>query len=183
MLDEFIETVRTATAGPTDASGDLDVIVPAMQALAADRSWLPDSAYATDDAQGFGIMILHEEPADGFLLETVCWQPGRGVAPHDHQTWGVVVGLDGEELNVDWRRMDDGGTPGRAALEVACETLITRGSVKILSPDDVHSIRNESNGLSLSLHLYGRSLAKVDRSEFDPITGTVRACPKRVRRR
>ena len=183
MLDRFIETVRSAITEEPDPARRADVIVPAMQALAADLAWLPDSAYATDDAQGFGITILHEEPDDGFLLETVCWQPGRGVAPHDHQTWGVIVGLDGEEVNVDWRRVDDGASPGRATLETAAETRVTRGTVKTLSPDEIHSIRNESDGPSLSLHLYGRNLATVDRSEFDPVNGIVRACPKRVRHR
>ena len=54
--------------------------------------------------------------------------------------------------------------------------------MKTFRPDDIHSIRNDSDRPSLSLHLYGRSLAKTDRSEFNPLAGTVAPCPKRVRR-
>lgn len=92
------------------------------------------------------------------------------------------MGLDGEEINVDWRRTDDGGEAGRASLDQAAETVVTAGVVKTFSPNDIHSIRNDSDRPSLSLHLYGRSLAKTDRSEFNPLAGTVVPCPKRVRR-
>ena len=99
----------------------LAALTERLAPLAEDTSWIGDDLYETDATQGFGISILHEEPDDGFLLETVCWEPGRGVAPHDHQTWGVVMGLTGEEINVDWRRVDDGAQPGRASLEQAGE--------------------------------------------------------------
>ena len=51
-----------------------------------------------------------------------------------------------------------------------------------LLPDDIHSVRNEGDTPSLSLHMYGKALAKVERSEFDPINKTQRPCPQRVRK-
>ncbi len=182
MLDAFVKQVRASIARDGDHDVFTTEIATAMKELAADQSWVDAGLYAADHDQGFGITILHEEPDEGFFLETVCWLPGRGVAPHDHQTWGIVVGIDGEEVNVDWRRTDDQAVAGQADLEVAEEIRMTRGTVKVLRPDDIHSIRNESDGPSLSLHLYGRNLARVDRSEFNPVTGTVAPCPKRVRR-
>lgn len=182
VIDALVTDIRHILAEEAGGAALTDRLVARLRPLADDRSWIGDDLYATDDAQGFGITILHEEPGDGFLLETVCWAPGRGVAPHDHRTWGIVMGLDGEEINVDWRRTDDGSRPGRADLETAAETVVSCGDVKTLRPDDIHSIRNDSDRPSLSLHLYGRSLAKTDRSEFNPIAGTVVPCPKRTRR-
>ncbi|MEQ8587070.1 MAG: cysteine dioxygenase family protein [Thalassobaculaceae bacterium] len=182
MIDTLVRDIRRIVSEETAPERLVAALSDRLRPLAEDPSWIDGDLYQTDADQGFGITILHEEPEDGFLLETVCWEPGRGVAPHDHQTWGVVMGLDGEEINVDWRRTDDGGEPGRAALEQAGETRVTAGVVKTFRPDDIHSIRNESDRPSLSLHLYGRSLAKIDRSEFNPLAGTVAPCPKRVRR-
>lgn len=183
VLDRFIDDVRAAVAGAPDPAGR---VVPLMRALAADRSWLRPEFYDVDPEQGFGIVVLHEEaddhPAGGFLVETICWGTGRGVAPHDHRTWGVVIGLDGEEVNVDWRRLDDGRVPGRAQLEKAAETVVGPGVVKTLAPADIHSVRNDGDRPSLSLHVYGRSLARLDRSEFNPVAGTEAPCPKRTRR-
>lgn len=182
MLEALIGDIRRIVREETAGDALVARLTERLRPLAQDRSWVGDDLYETDENQGFGITILHEEAEDGFLLETVCWAPGRGVAPHDHQTWGVVMGLDGEEINVDWRRTDDGSAPGKAALEQAGETLVTSGVVKTFRPDDIHSIRNDSDTPSLSLHLYGRSLAKTGRSEFNPLAGTVAPCPKRVRR-
>ena len=117
----------------------------------------------------------------------MCWQAGSGVAPHDHQTWGVVVGLDGEEVNTMWRRLDDGtregharqarGAPPRPKLERASEVTLRRGDVIKLLPDDIHSVANRSHTDALSLHIYGRDLDHVTRSQFDPLANVQRPYP------
>lgn len=182
VTDRFIDEVRAAVTDTPDPAVAAGRVVPLMRAMAADRSWIRPEFYGVDAQQGFGIVVLHEEPGDGFLIETICWGPGRGVAPHDHRTWGAVVGLDGSEVNVDWRRLDDGRLPGRATLEKAAETVIGPGVVKTFAPADIHSVRNDSDRPSLSLHVYGRNLARLDRSEFNPLAGTEAPCPKRTRK-
>ena len=185
-VDRFIDDVRSAVAGASDPAAVVDRVVPLMRTLAGDRSWIRPEFYEVDANQGFGIVVLHEEPDEdpggGFLVETICWAPGRGVAPHDHRTWGVVVGLDGREINVDWHRLDDGRVAGRAELEKATETVVDPGVVQTFVPTDIHSVRNDSDRPSLSLHVYGRNLAKLDRSEFNPLAGTETPCPKRTKR-
>ena len=59
------------------------------------------------------------------LVETVCWLPGRGVTPNDHENWGVVVGLDGMETNINWHCKDDGVKLGYAGLEVRNDVMLT----------------------------------------------------------
>jgi len=186
VIDRFIDEVRLAVAETPDSAAVVERVVPLMRPLAGDRSWIRPAFYEVDANQGFGIVVLHEEaddgPVGGFLVETICWAPGRGVAPHDHRTWGAVIGLDGRETNVDWRRLDDGRVPGRAELETAAETVVGPGVVKTFAPADIHSIRNDSDRPSLSLHVYGRNLAKLDRSEFNPLAGTEAPCPKRAKK-
>ena len=94
----------------------------------------------------------------------------------------IVVGLDGRETNVDWRRRDDGSRPGYADIEKARETVGGRGVMKTFMPNDIHSIRNDFDTPSLSLHVYGRNLAQVDRSEFSPLAKTQLPCPKRPKK-
>jgi len=166
----------------TDDPAEITHSVAALAApLARDTSWLEPRCYEAEDAQGIGIAVFHEEPDNTVLVETVCWLPGRGVAPHDHQTWGVVVGIEGEECNVMWRREDDRSKPGYAKLVQDSEVVMTNGDVCRLLPDEIHSVRNSSDELSMSLHIYGRNLAHVERSEFDPINCVERPCPVRKR--
>lgn len=175
-----IEAVLATTSNPDEITTRVEALA---KPLAADQGWVTPECYKTHDIQGIGVRILYETPGDGLFIETVCWQPGRGVAPHDHRTWGVVIGLDGTEMNTLWRRLDDGSQPGHAELEVAEVVAAGPGDVIRLMPEDIHSVRNDGDQPSLSLHIYGRDLATTGRSEFDPDNEIQRPCPQRIRDR
>lgn len=179
-LDAFVQDLQGITAAEQDIKSIIRSVTPLAKRIASDIGWVKPSFYDCDADQGFGITVLHEEP-QRLLVEAIAWLPGRGVAPHDHQTWGVVVGLDGPETNLNWRRQDDGSTPGRADVVLQNEVVVGAGDVIGFLPYDIHSVKNDSDQTTLSLHIYGKSLAHIDRSEFDPAAGTVRPCPKRKR--
>ena len=182
-IDKFVTDIKAVVASTTDPASITEQVAALAKPLADDKSWIEQRCFETDDDQGIGITILHTEPDDTLLIETVCWQAGRGVAPHDHQTWGVVIGLDGEEINRNWRRNDDGSKAGYADISVAEEIAVGCGDVICLMPNDIHSVRNDGATNSLSLHIYGRDLATTGRSEFNPIAKTEQPCPQRKRNR
>ena len=177
-LANQIQEVMARTQDPKSIAAE---VAKLAKPYATDMSWVEPRCYETDEGQGIGITVFHEDPDPGLLIETVSWLPGRGVQPHDHQTWGVVVGLEGHECNVTWKRQDQGDKPGYAELVKAEEIDVANGDVVCLMPDDIHSVRNDGEELSMSLHIYGRGLAYTGRSEFDPIAKFQRPCP--VRRR
>ena len=179
---KLVTEMKKACATSDDPDEIVAAVAPAAKKLAENKSWLKPEYFECDEGQGMGITILNEEPDHSFLVETVAWLPGRGVAPHDHQTWGVVVGIDGMELNINWRRLDDGSNPKFAELEVAEEQQISNGDLVPILPDDIHSVRNEGESTSLSLHVYGHALSNLERYEFDPINNIRRVCPQRKRR-
>jgi predicted metal-dependent enzyme (double-stranded beta helix superfamily) len=178
----FIRQLQALAASNDDLDQLLPEVAKIAQPLAADRSWIEADFYEANEDQGFAISVLHEEPDHRLLVETIAWLPGRGVSPHDHQTWGVVVGLDGTETNTNWRRLDDGSVAGYAEVEVAGEVIAGAGDCILLRPDDIHSVRNDGDETALSLHIYGRSLRHVNRSEFNPLAKTRQPCPIRTRR-
>lgn len=180
-IGDLAEQIKQVLARSTDQKMVLDEVGRLAKPYAGDLGWLEPACYEADEGQGIGIKVLHEDPDPGLLIETVSWLPGRGVAPHDHQTWGVVIGLMGREMNVTWARKDAGDKPGYAELEKASEVEVTNGHVVTLTPSDIHSVRNEGEELSMSLHIYGRGLAHTGRSEFDPIAKVERPCPVRKR--
>jgi predicted metal-dependent enzyme (double-stranded beta helix superfamily) len=180
-IPNLVESIKEVLARTQDPAEITRSVAALAKPLASETSWLEPRCYQAEEGQGIGIAVLHEEPDNTILVETVCWMPGRGVAPHDHQTWGVVVGLEGEECNVTWRREDDGQQPGYAKLSQVDETIMRNGDVCRLLPHEIHSVRNDGAELSMSLHIYGRNLAHTNRSEFDPINGVERPCPVRKR--
>ena len=181
-IDALVNDLREIVSTHDDPRAILQKAAPLASRMKDDTSWVTPEYYECGDEQGFGITVLHEEADHTLLVEVIAWLPGRGVKPHDHQTWGIVVGLDGQETNVNWLRRDDGSKPGFADIYSNHELVVGRGDVAVFMPNDIHSVRNDGDTTTLSLHVYGRSLAHTARSEFDPDAKTVKPCPRRERK-
>jgi predicted metal-dependent enzyme (double-stranded beta helix superfamily) len=118
--------------------------------------------------QGSTLHLLSEDDDHGFALYAVAAQSASETPPHDHTTWAVVVGVEGEETNRLWRRLDDGAVPGEARLEQIDETVVAPGRGVALMPDDIHSIERAGDAPMLHFHLYGRSIEHLpERKKFD----------------
>jgi predicted metal-dependent enzyme (double-stranded beta helix superfamily) len=85
-----------------------------------------------------------------------------------------VGGIHGVEHNTFWRRLDNGSQAGKAQLVVDKEVDIGPGNVICNFDRDIHSVKNESDKLTLSLHVYGKHINHTDRYGFDPETQSVK---------
>ena len=171
-LTEFVSNLRRISAEEDGESAILRRVTPLAQKFAADPSWRDDKFYEADEEQGIGFHLLHEEPDHTLAVFAISWLPGRGVGAHNHRTWSVVVGVDGTELNAFWKRTDDGGKPGFATTEETSRREIGHGDVLGMDGDAIHSVVNESERTTLSLHVYGLHLNHTGRSLFDPEANT-----------
>jgi predicted metal-dependent enzyme (double-stranded beta helix superfamily) len=167
-LARFVEDLRGITARTRGHGQIIDQVAPLAVRLARSQEWLRPAHYGCDAAQGFGLHLLHEEPDHTLAVFAAAWLPGRGAPPHNHGTWAVVAGVEGAETNVYWKRVDDRSRPGYAELERAGEEVIAPGQVVAMLPDAIHSVRNETGRVTVSLHVYGMHLNHTGRSQFDP---------------
>jgi predicted metal-dependent enzyme (double-stranded beta helix superfamily) len=71
-------------------------------------------------------------------------------------------------LNKFWNRTDDGNEPGFATIEETSRRNIGHGEVIGLDGDAIHSVLNDGDHTTLSLHVYGMHLNHSGRSIFDP---------------
>jgi predicted metal-dependent enzyme (double-stranded beta helix superfamily) len=172
-LPDFVADLRAAAASARTPAETLARVRPLAVRLAADRAWLSPEHYRTDSDQGFLIHLLHEEPNHDLAVMALAWLPGRGTPPHDHGTWAIVVGVDGEELNEYWRRVDDRQRPGYAELEKVSEKVCGKGEVVQMLPGAIHSVTNVGSNVALSLHVYGRHINYTGRSRFDVAAKTI----------
>jgi predicted metal-dependent enzyme (double-stranded beta helix superfamily) len=128
--------------------------------------------------QGSTMHLLSEDEDHGFALYAVAARSASQTPPHDHTTWAVVVGVEGEELNRHYRRTDDGAGSGEAKLEESGATVVRPGTGVALMPEDIHSIERRSDAPMLHFHLYGRSIEHLPaRKQFDLAAGTCRVYP------
>lgn len=163
-VNEFIARLRCLTAKGVSDDVVMEQVKPLLLRLARSPSWRTPDLYRCDVSQGFGVTVLHEESDHRFWLVAVAWLPHRGAPPHNHGTWAVVAGVDGEERNILWRQR-------RGRLEPQGEEILGPGQVAAFTPNAIHSVLNEGHRTTLSLHVYGTNLNFAERSQFDPDSG------------
>ena len=167
LIDEFVADVLAITAETSDEEEILSRVAPLAKRAAAETGWRNDDMYIADPELGFGSTLLHAEPDNSLFIVVDSWLPGRGVRPHDHGTWAVVVGVTGPEHNVFWERMDDGSDSGHAELRKLREEIFSIGDVAGMKTGEIHSVENRTDETTLSFHVYGRHLNFTGRSQFD----------------
>lgn len=166
-LDQYVNDLRAITTKETDPVKITDVVAPLAKRFAQSPGWFHHKYRQCDAEQGFGVHMLHEEPNHDLAVFLVSWLPNRGTPPHNHKTWAVVVGMEGEEKEISYDRLDDETTPGFADLKRGGEQLITAGETTRCYPEHIHSVWNVGKDVSMSLHTYGRHINYTGRSEFD----------------
>ena len=167
-LKRFVDDLRAITGATSDEQEIIRRVRPLARDLALARTWLEPRHYQCDAAQGFGAHLLHEEPDHRLAVFAGSWLPGRGAPPHNHGTWAVVAGVDGLETNVFWKRVDDGSRSGYAEIVKAGEKVFGAGDVVTFLPESIHSVTNDTDAVSVSLHVYGKHVNHTTRWQFDP---------------
>jgi predicted metal-dependent enzyme (double-stranded beta helix superfamily) len=166
-VEELAADLRAIAAETDDPSRVIQRVRPLVQRMALDKRWVRPEHYQCDAEQGFGVHLLHEEAGHALAIFAVSWLPGRGAPPHNHATWAVVAGVDGPERNTFYKRADDGSRNGHAELVQASSKVFREGEVLSLLPDGIHSVLNEGERISLSLHVYGKHINYTGRSTYD----------------
>lgn len=166
-LEEYVADICKIDAEETEGAKKAERIRPLAKALAAEPIWDDPKFRNVNAEQGFGVHMLHEQEDHSLAVFIFAWPPGGGTNPHNHKTWAVVAGIEGEETEVNFKRLDDGSSPGYAELKRGREEVLRSGMVGICLPEDIHSVTNKGDVVSVSLHTYGLHLNHTGRSEFD----------------
>ena len=128
---------------------------------------------SADAEQGFGVHLIHEEPD-----HTVAVLAAQLAAPpREHRLTIMALGLsfagvDGPEKNEFLSVRTTGARAGYADLRKVGEKVCGVGDVLALPQGMIHSVWNETDAVSLSLHIYGKHINYTGRSQFDLKTQT-----------
>jgi predicted metal-dependent enzyme (double-stranded beta helix superfamily) len=167
-LDQYVQDLRKITAQETDPERITERVAPLAEKFAKEPGWFRPEYRECDPEQGFSLHILHEEPNHDLAVFLISWLPDRGTTPHNHKTWAVVVGMQGQEEEINYDRLDDGSRPGFADLKRGEAHVMKAGDIARCYPEHIHSVWNTGKEVSMSLHTYGRHINFTGRSEFDP---------------
>ena len=179
-IETYIENIRSVVARETSQRTITENIRPLAERVAANKNWIKPEHRKIDPDQGFGIHLLYEENNHDLAVFIVAWAPGRGLEPHNHKTWAVVAGIEGQEHEVNYKRLDDGSKKGFADLQKTHEQTLYPGKAVCCLPEDIHSVWNNGTELALSIHTYGKHLNYTGRSIFDVEEKTETPCIVKV---
>lgn len=161
--------VRRMTALVDSTSDEADVLARGRELLAdlvSDDGWLPDE-YATARSDRYAQYLLHCDPLERFSMVSFVWGPGQRTPVHNHTVWGLVGMLRGTEQTEEYELRDGLPVGSGATSEMA------PGAVDAVSPTigDWHRVTNTSDGVSISIHVYGGNVGAIHRSKLDESTG------------
>jgi predicted metal-dependent enzyme (double-stranded beta helix superfamily) len=168
VIQKYIQDLRAITAQETDPETITERVAPLARRLADSPGWFRPEFRQCDPEQGFSLHMLHEEPNHDLAVFLISWLPGRGTLPHNHKTWAVVVGMEGEEEEINFERLDDRSKAGFADLKRGETHVMRAGDVARCYPEHIHTVRNVGQGVAMSLHTYGRHINHTGLSEYDP---------------
>ncbi len=155
-----MDDIRTIEADLGVTRAGVEAIRDRLVELSSNRELFPLEDFphpGEDDAQSSLLYRLAQDADDRFALYA---QSSRGqvkTPAHNHTTWAVVVGFEGQELNRFYERSDDG-------VSQTHEHMVQAGTGVAMLPDDLHSIHIE--GPALNFHCYGLALERLDEREY-----------------
>lgn len=133
-----------------------------LAGLVSKDDWL-DEAFAKAHLEYYQQYLLYLDPHARFSVVSFVWGPGQETPVHNHTVWGLLGQLRGCEISTNYD----------ANLNATGETILNPSDVEAVSPaiGDIHKVRNGHDGTSVSIHVYGADIGKVERSVFYPGTG------------
>lgn len=131
--------------------------------LVASDDWLA-AEFAEPDPAAYRQYLLHVDPRERFSVVSFVWGPGQGSPVHDHTVWGLIGVLRGGEVSQRFVKQGD------AMVKLGPPLQLRPGKVEAVSPriGDIHQVTNALADLpSVSIHVYGADIGKVERHRFD----------------
>jgi predicted metal-dependent enzyme (double-stranded beta helix superfamily) len=138
-----------------------------LENLIAVDDWLPEE-FTKPHPQYYQQYLLYADPLDRFSIVSFVWGPGQKTPIHNHTVWGMIGQLRGEEKGTPYYPQAWGG------FKIGEACVCTPGHVDTVSPNthDIHIVENNlTDKTSISIHVYGGNIGRIQRSVFDPITG------------
>jgi predicted metal-dependent enzyme (double-stranded beta helix superfamily) len=125
------------------------------------------------------MQLLHKDDDGQYALYMSTSISDQKPPPHNHATWAVIVGIQGEERNWLFERTDDGSVSGRGTVRVVDEQVARPGTGVALMPEDIHTIQGKAEeGGRLTFHLYGVTTDRQQgRVAYNEAEGTYRHFP------
>ncbi|MGS1011666.1 rhodanese-like domain-containing protein [Achromobacter anxifer] len=158
---EFIAQARRLAPDAASATrAQLAEVATLLEALGQRRELFPAETFAVVPGRPTAIYRLAEDLDGGHALYLSLGAPGKAQPPHDHTTWAIIAGVQGNERNEVYAR-ERSADSLRDVLTHVQRVDVQPGSSIVLGPQDVHTIELVGDEPGAHLHFYGLALDRL----------------------
>jgi predicted metal-dependent enzyme (double-stranded beta helix superfamily) len=158
---EFIAHARRLAPDAASVTREqLAEVATLLEVLGRRRELFPAEAFALVPGRPNAIYRLAEDLDGGHALYLSLGAPGKAQPPHDHTTWAIIAGVQGNERNEVYAR-ERSADPLRDVLTHVQRVDVQPGSSIVLGPADVHTIELVGDEPGAHLHFYGLALDRL----------------------
>ena len=154
MLEKSTDAIRQLLSreGPSDTT--LKKIEAEMRQLATDVDFSQYRRAVPGEELTHKLDLALDGGASLYLVSD-----GVGVAtpPHRHETWAIIVGLEGREMNQIYKISS---SEKKQVKQIDVKT-IGRGDAVIMGEEDIHGTVSVGDEATFHLHLYGVNLSTL----------------------
>ncbi|MEV4161373.1 cysteine dioxygenase family protein [Nonomuraea dietziae] len=154
-MDKLIRGIRAVVAERLDPRHTAFAVADLLRADMPGPDLLtPEERRGSPD--GYVSTVRHAEK--DFSIVTVVWRPGHETVIHDHVAWCAFGVLSGNEHETLYRDMGD------HLVEIGRADNPPGDVSGFAPPGDIHKVRNTSDEVGISFHVYGADLSAVGTS-------------------
>lgn len=167
-LDDFCADARATLAADPGTAGRRK-LVGYLEKLLANEDFVAEHL---GPGKPSGAEKLYQDPDLGFVvLAHTNRKPSRNT-PHDHGPSWAVYGMAMNFTDMtEYRRLDDGGDPGKARIEQTRTYRLEQGKATLFDTGVIHSLDRPLE--TRLVRVTGADLDTVRRHRYDPKTGGV----------
>ncbi|MZR29307.1 cysteine dioxygenase [Sneathiella litorea] len=161
-ISETIHRIREKASGQEVTRDTLDNIREELITLARRKDLFSIENFpppGADSKRRSCLYRLSEDQDHGFALYLNVASGSVNAPPHDHTTWAVIVGIEGQEENRFYKKVPGG-------VEQIASHVVEPGTGVTMLPDEIHTIHIEAEKPVLNFHMYGLGLEQLDGRNF-----------------
>jgi predicted metal-dependent enzyme (double-stranded beta helix superfamily) len=167
-FQSFEKSVRKVLQEANTEKEIVNKIRPYFHSLIEKEGLLPKS-YKQPNLDKYRQFLLYKPQDESFSIVAFVWGPGQTAPIHDHLVWGLVGIYEGTIEETRYRKASDDKNESENNLEIIDTVIAQKKDISFVYPPnaDIHSVRNPSNDLAITIHIYGTDIGKQKRNRYE----------------
>ncbi|MEX1035336.1 MAG: hypothetical protein WDZ54_05230 [Sneathiella sp.] len=161
-ISETVDKIRSRAVNEDITPGILGDIKNELIGLAQCKELFSINDFPPPEAESKRRSCLYrlsEDKDHGFALYLNVASGNVSAPPHDHTTWAVIVGIEGQEENRFYNKVSDG-------VEQIDSKIVEPGTGVAIMPGEFHTIHINAGKPVMNFHMYGRGLEQLHERKF-----------------